>query len=105
VGVVAEGRAVGKGKAYEIGDIIGQGQILGYEQCHPRTIIAESDGVIVAMRIADFLSIDKPALKNRIFHRLAQAHSAQITKREELSSSFEQFETVEEKKVAKYLTP
>lgn len=56
--------------AYEIGDVIGHTQVLGYENNHPRTINAESDGVIIAIRIIDFLTIERLSLKNRVFSKL-----------------------------------
>lgn len=55
VGVIAEGRAVAKTKAYQIGDLIGHVQLLGYQQFHLETIVGETDGIIIAIRIMDIL--------------------------------------------------
>jgi signal-transduction protein with cAMP-binding, CBS, and nucleotidyltransferase domain len=81
VGVIAEGRAVGKGTAFEVGDVIGHTAVLGYEHTHSRTITAESDGVVVALRTIDLLSIDRPALKNRILSYLVEVYASQVAGR------------------------
>lgn len=38
LGIIAEGRAVAKSKNYQIGDIIGHNQLLGYAQQHTESI-------------------------------------------------------------------
>jgi hypothetical protein len=55
---------------------------LGYEQIHSKTVTAESDGVMVALRIIDFLSIEKAELKNRIADRLIEIYANKLMKRE-----------------------
>ncbi len=35
VGVIAEGRAISKSRHYQIGDLIGHSQVLGFHQKHP----------------------------------------------------------------------
>lgn len=72
---------------------------------HSRTINAESDGVIIAIRIVDFLNIEKVGLKNRMIARMVEVHANQLLKRDEIDKQYEQYETVEEKKVGKFLAP
>ena len=71
-----------------MGDTIGHGAVLGYEEKHARTIAGESDGVIIALRIIDLLAIDRIPLKNRILGHLSEVHAGQLAKREVVSRSF-----------------
>ena len=69
---------MGKGSSYDIGDIIGHMQILGYETSHSKTITAESDGIIVAMRIIDFLVMERQGLKNRVMNRMMEVYANEV---------------------------
>jgi hypothetical protein len=51
---VAEGRALGKQKNYEIGSVIGSLTLLGQQNYHQETVVGESEGVLLALRIEDF---------------------------------------------------
>lgn len=77
---------------------------MGYENQHQQNINADSDGVIVALRIVDFLLMEKEYLKNRIFDKLSEINVSKLVKRENIRSTFEQFETVEDKKLTKLIT-
>lgn len=74
-----------------MGDLIGHTALLGYETSHPKTINAESDGVIIAMRILDYLTIERPYLKNRMMGRVAEVYAGQLMGREEIKKTHEQF--------------
>ena len=38
IGVVAEGRAVGRGKIYQVGDVVGYEAVLGYHNVHGHSV-------------------------------------------------------------------
>lgn len=105
LGVIAEGRAVSKGHIYHIGDTIGHQLLLGYRHSHSATIAGEADGVIIALRLHDLTQLQNPHLANKIVASLAQLYAAETLKREDQAKQLTQFETIEDKKISKYLTP
>jgi signal-transduction protein with cAMP-binding, CBS, and nucleotidyltransferase domain len=75
VGVIAEGRAISKSRHYQIGDLIGHSQVLGFDQKHTESITGESDGVIIAIRLYDLNNLPKPSLSNKITSHLSEVYT------------------------------
>jgi len=54
---------------------------LGLEQLHQESVTADSDGIIIALRIFDLNQIDKSTLKNKIFNKFVEIQSIKLSKR------------------------
>ena len=102
--MLAEGRAKGQGKSFEIGDLIGHEALLGQGETHKGNIVADSDGVVVAIRVVDILTLDRLSVKNKILMKVAEIYASSQIKRNEIHRTLNQFDTLEEKKAQRYLS-
>lgn len=63
---------------YLVGDVIGARAMLGFEDLHPCSILADCEGLILAVRIEDVLEFDK-SLKTRLLSYCLALSSVALT--------------------------